>query len=67
MKVAGFGDYLIHFSPVGDERFLQADSMKMSFTGAEANVCAALAMWGMEVSLSPGCLSIRWRRRELCF
>lgn len=46
MRVTGFGDYLIHFSPMGDERFSQADLMKMRFTGAEANVCAALSYWG---------------------
>ncbi|MBQ8509893.1 MAG: sugar kinase [Clostridia bacterium] len=46
MKVTGFGDYLIHFSPMWGERFMQADWMHMNFTGAEANVCAALAFWG---------------------
>ena len=50
MKTVGFGDYLIHFSPFGNERFMQADSMRMSFTGAEANVCAALSLWGEAVS-----------------
>lgn len=50
MRITGFGDYLIHFSPMGDERFLQANSMQMSYTGAEANVCAALSLWGKEVS-----------------
>ena len=50
MKIVGFGDYLIHFSPFGNERFMQADSMRMSFTGAEMNVCAALALWGEDVS-----------------
>ncbi len=49
MRVVGFGDYLIHFSPFGEERFMQADMMRMSFTGAEANVCAALAFWGDDV------------------
>ncbi len=49
MRITGFGDYLIHLSPPGDERFLQTDSMRMSFTGAEMNVCAALSMWGEEV------------------
>lgn len=48
MKVTGFGDYLIHFSPMHDERFMQTDCMHMTFTGAEANVCAALAFWGEE-------------------
>ncbi|MBQ8248292.1 MAG: sugar kinase [Clostridia bacterium] len=46
MKVTGFGDYLIHFSPMRGERFMQADLMHMNFTGAEANVCAALSFWG---------------------
>lgn len=50
VKIVGFGDYLIHFSPFGNERFMQAESMRMSFTGAEANVCAALALWGEDVS-----------------
>ena len=46
MKIVGFGDFLIHFSPIGDERFAQSEYMQMSFTGAEANVCAALSYWG---------------------
>ena len=46
MRITGFGDFLIHFSPIGDERFAQSELMQMSFTGAEANVCAALAYWG---------------------
>ncbi len=50
MRITGFGDYLIHLSPPGDERFLQTDSMRMSFTGAEANVCAALSMWGEQAA-----------------
>ena len=47
MKILGFGDFLIHFSPVGDARFDQADLMQISFTGAEANACAALGLWGV--------------------
>ncbi|MBQ4050875.1 MAG: sugar kinase, partial [Oscillospiraceae bacterium] len=47
----GFGDFLIHFSPTENQRFDQADLMRVSFTGAEANVCAALALWGKEVQL----------------
>ena len=46
MKVVGFGDFLIHFSPIMDERFLQSRLVQMSYTGAEANVCAALGLWG---------------------
>lgn len=51
MKVVGFGDYMIHFSPIMDERFMQSRLMQMSFTGAEANVCAALGLWGEKTEL----------------
>ncbi|MBQ8140113.1 MAG: sugar kinase [Clostridia bacterium] len=50
MRVTGFGDYIIHFSPEGYDRLWQAENMRISFTGAEANVCAALAFWGEKVS-----------------
>lgn len=50
MKIAGFGDYLIHFSPHDTDRFMQADLMSTTYTGAEANVCAALSLWGEDVS-----------------
>ena len=50
MKVVGFGDYMIHFSPIMDERFMQSRLMQVSYTGAEANVCAALGLWGEKVS-----------------
>ena len=50
MKVVGFGDFMIHFSPIMEERFRQARMMQMSFTGAEANVCAALGLWGEKTS-----------------
>jgi len=46
MKVVGFGDFLIHFSPIMGERFAQSKLVEMSFTGAEANVCCALGLWG---------------------
>lgn len=46
MKVVGFGDLLIHFSPMMNERFAQSRLVQMSFTGAEANVCASLGLWG---------------------
>lgn len=50
MKIVGFGDFLIHFSPIMNERFAQSKFVKMSFTGAEANVCAALGIWGEKTS-----------------
>lgn len=47
-KIVCFGDYLMHLSPIGNERFIQANTLNLSFTGAEANVCAALSFWGEE-------------------
>lgn len=51
MKIVGFGDYMIHFSPIMDERFMQSRLVQMSYTGAEANVCAALGLWGEKTEL----------------
>ena len=48
MKITGFGDFLMHFSPIEKMRFHQAELMHLSFTGAEANVCMALGFWGEE-------------------
>jgi len=47
-KVIGFGDMLISFCPPGYRRFIQADSMEINYTGAEANVCVGLAQLGVE-------------------
>ena len=47
MKVVGFGDFLMHLSPIERMRFAQADTMRLSFTGAEANVLSALGLWGV--------------------
>ena len=51
MKIVGFGDFLIHFSPLMNERFAQSRLVQMSFTGAEANVCAAIGLWGEKSEL----------------
>ena len=51
MKIVGFGDLLIHFSPIMNERFAQSKFVQMSFTGAEANVCAAIGLWGEKTEL----------------
>lgn len=47
-KFVGFGDLLISFEPVGYQRFLQADTMQVNYTGAEANVCVNLAQLGVK-------------------
>lgn len=51
MKIVGFGDFMIHFSPIMDERFMQSRLVQMTYTGAEANVCAALGLWGEKTEL----------------
>lgn len=47
-KLIGFGDYMLRLSPEGYLRFIQADRMLLNYTGAEANVCVSLAMFGMD-------------------
>lgn len=48
MKVVTFGDLLLRLNPPLYERFLQTDVFRACYTGAEANVAAALAQWGAE-------------------
>lgn len=45
-RVVGFGDFLLRLSPPGFLRFRQASSFDAYYTGAEANVCASLAVLG---------------------
>lgn len=47
-KVVGFGDFLVSLAPSGYLRFVQADHFDVFYTGAEANVCASLARFGLE-------------------
>lgn len=47
MKMTGFGDFLVRLSPPGYQRFLQAKSFDINYTGAEANACVALAHMGV--------------------
>lgn len=47
-RVVGFGDFLLRLSPPGYLRFGQASSFETYYTGAEANVCASLAVMGVE-------------------
>ena len=46
-KFVGFGDLLIAFNPVNYRKFIQADTMEVNYTGAEANVCVSLAHFGI--------------------
>ena len=50
-KIVGFGDMLVSFAPAGYLRFIQADSMELNYTGAEANVLVSLARFGMDTEL----------------
>lgn len=47
-KFVGFGDLLISFEPLGYQRFIQADTMQVNYTGAEANVCVNLSQLGVQ-------------------
>lgn len=49
-KIVTLGEVMLRLSPSGHERFFQAKSLDLEFGGSEANVAAALAFWGMEVS-----------------
>jgi len=49
-KFVGFGELMIGFNPTGYRRFIQADTMEVNFTGAEANVCVSLANLGMDTA-----------------
>ncbi len=47
-RMIGFGDFMVRLSPPGYERFIQASHFAVNYTGAEANVCVALAHMGMK-------------------
>ncbi len=47
-KVVGFGDFILRLSPPGYQRFLQATSFDVNYTGAEANVLVSLGLNGIE-------------------
>lgn len=47
-KIVGFGDLLVHLSPPGYQRFPQASSFEVVYTGAEANVLVFLAINGVQ-------------------
>lgn len=45
-KIVGFGDFLVRLSPPGYQRFMQANSFEINYTGAEANVLVSLSLMG---------------------
>lgn len=46
MKLVAFGELLLRLDTKGFERFVQAGEFTARYTGGEANVAAALALWG---------------------
>ncbi len=46
--VVGFGDFMVRLNPEGYLKFIQADKFVVNYTGAEANVCTALAYMGID-------------------
>lgn len=46
--VVAFGELLLRLDPPGMERFVQAGTFRARYTGAEANVAAALAGYGID-------------------
>lgn len=46
--VVVFGELLLRLDPFGFERFVQAETFRARYTGAEANVAVSLASWGVE-------------------
>ena len=47
-KVVGFGEIMLRLNPPGYYRLIQSDTFLASYTGAEANVCAALSIEGLD-------------------
>lgn len=47
-RVIAFGEILLRLSPPGYERLVQADHLKVTYGGSEANVCVALASLGVD-------------------
>ena len=47
MKVVTFGEIMVRFSTPGFTRFLQADTLNVTYGGGEANVAVALSNFGL--------------------
>ena len=47
-RVITFGEIMMRLDPPGYQRFVQADSLDMSFAGGEANVAVSLANYGLD-------------------
>jgi 2-dehydro-3-deoxygluconokinase len=49
-KIVTVGEVMLRLSPPGNQRFFQTNQFDLEFGGSEANVAAALAYWGLDVS-----------------
>ncbi len=47
-KAVTFGELMLRLDPPGHDRFVQADTFKVRYTGAEANVAVSLSGFGVE-------------------
>ncbi len=52
MNVLVFGELLLRLDTPEHERFVQAESLNVSFTGGEANVAVALSQWNVNTSIA---------------
>ena len=50
-SLVAFGELLLRLDPSADDRLMQAAAFEARYTGAEANVAAALALWGVAAEL----------------
>jgi 2-dehydro-3-deoxygluconokinase len=51
-RVVGFGEVLLRLKSPGNERLLQSPSLEATFGGAEANVIASLAQFGLPTAFA---------------
>jgi 2-dehydro-3-deoxygluconokinase len=51
-RVVAFGEILLRLDPPERQRLVQADTFEVRFTGAEANVAAALAQFGFDARVA---------------
>ena len=49
-KIVTFGEIMMRLNPQGYRRFLQAETLEISYAGGEANVAVSLASYGLDVS-----------------
>ena len=47
LSCTAFGEVMLRLDPAGAVRLIQADRFEVRFTGAEANVAASLAQFGI--------------------